>query len=156
MTDRTLKIAFVDTGNTGRSVTAEALANVIIREKGLPVAVISRGVDMNPFFIGPEPHAATLLMQRGIDVSGHLAAPLTANDVRHADLVITLTEKHKATIVAQFPEATPKTFMISEYATGQAADVPDAFGQEMPAYEEMVRQVSAYVPLVLEKALKAG
>jgi hypothetical protein len=32
--------------------------------------------------------------------------------------------------------------------------VLDAFGKDMPAYEQMVREVGAYVPLVLERALR--
>ncbi len=43
------RIAFVDTGNTGRSVTAEALAIALIREKGLSIQVISRAFDLNPY-----------------------------------------------------------------------------------------------------------
>ena len=43
------RIAFVDTGNTGRSVTAEALANAIIHDKSLPIQVISRAFDLNPY-----------------------------------------------------------------------------------------------------------
>jgi protein-tyrosine-phosphatase len=64
-------IIFVDTGNTGRSVTAEALANQIIAEKALPAAVISRAVDLNPFFIRPEPNASTLLRRHPPRRPGH-------------------------------------------------------------------------------------
>lgn len=67
------KIAFVDTGNTGRSVSAEALAGAIAQQKGLKVSLISRGVDMDPFDIHPEPNAVTLLKARGLDVSTHIA-----------------------------------------------------------------------------------
>ena len=69
--DEPTKIAFVDTGNTGRSVTAEALANAVIGEKKLHIAVISRAVDMDPFDVMPEPNAATLLKKRGLDVTAH-------------------------------------------------------------------------------------
>ena len=49
-----MKLAFVDTGNTGRSVTAEALANVRIAKDHLPVAVISRALDQDPYEATPE------------------------------------------------------------------------------------------------------
>jgi protein-tyrosine phosphatase len=89
--DRPTQIAFVDTGNTGRSVMATALAEATIRKDNLPIAVIGRAVDMNPFFIAPEVNAAALLLKHGIDVSAHRAEQLTVNDVRHADLIITMT-----------------------------------------------------------------
>lgn len=155
MADEPRKIVFVDTGNTGRSMTAEVLAKVYIAQHQLPVAVISRAVDMDPFGVTPEVNAATLLMKRGIDVSAHRATQLTANDVRHADLIVVMTEKHKATVIAQFPDAASKTVLIAAYATGEAGEVADAYGKPMPAYEEMVAQVGAYVPLVIDKAVKA-
>jgi protein-tyrosine phosphatase len=148
------KLMFVDTGNTGRSVTAEALANVMIAAQHLPVLVISRAVDLNPYNVIPEAGAASLLAQRGIDVSAHRAAQLTANDVRHSDLILTMTAKHKDTIIAAFPEAKAKAFTISEYTIGQASDVVDAFGQPMAVYEQVLSELDRYVPLALGKAAK--
>ena len=58
------KIAFVDTGNTGRSVTMEALANAVIRTRMLNVRVISRAFDADPFETAPEANAAALLQRR--------------------------------------------------------------------------------------------
>ncbi len=43
-----VKLAFVDTGNTGRSLTAEALANLRIARDHLPIVVISRALDQDP------------------------------------------------------------------------------------------------------------
>src|SRR5579871_3415985 len=85
-----VKLAFVDTGNTGRSVTAEALAKVEIAKAHLSIAVISRAVDQDPYETAPEPNVVTLLSARGIDVSAHRAAQLTANDVRHSDVILTM------------------------------------------------------------------
>lgn len=147
-----LKIAFVDTGNTGRSVTAEALANTLIQQRHLSIAIISRAVDMDPFDTHPEANAATLLKQRGIDVSQHLAAQLSANDVRHADLLLVMTAKHKAKVLALFPEAASKTFTLSEYASGADSDIADAWGKPMAVYEDMFRQMDKLVPAALEKA----
>lgn len=147
-----IKVAFIDTGNTGRSVTAEALANALIAQKHLPILVISRAVDLNPYYVTPEANFVTLLSRRGIDVSAHRAAGVLAGDIRHSDLIFTMTAKHKATILAQFPEAAGKVFTLSEYTSGGNADVADAFGQPMPFYEETLRQIDALVPLALEKA----
>jgi len=148
------RIAFVDTGNTGRSVTAEALANAIIHDKGLPIQVISRAFDLNPYNVEPEPNAVTLLKQRGIDVSAHRAAQLSSQDIRHSDLILTATEKHKAGVIGQFPDAAAKTFTLSEYATGKMVDVVDAYGQPMAVYEQVFSEIDAYLPAALEKAAK--
>jgi protein-tyrosine phosphatase len=146
------KIAFVDTGNTGRSVAAEALARAIIQDKHLAIAVIGRAVDLDPFDLSPEPNMATLLSQHGIDVRTHIAAQLGAQDIKHADLILTMTAKHKATVIALFPDAAPKTFTIAEYATGTQADVVDAYGKPMDVYEQVYSQIDGYLPTALEKA----
>jgi protein-tyrosine phosphatase len=152
--DRPMQIAFVDTGNTGRSVMATALAEAAICKDGLPIAVIGRAVDMNPFFVAPEANAAALLLKQGIDVTGHRAEQLTINDVRHADLIITMTAKHKDAITALYPEAGPKIHTIAEYATGTAEDVVDAYGKPMEVYEQVFAQISGYLPAVLRKSLR--
>jgi protein-tyrosine phosphatase len=148
------RIAFVDTGNTGRSLMAEALANAMIHQQGLHIQVISRALDRNPYNVDPEPNATTLLKQAGIDVSGHLAVQLTPQDVRHSDLILTATEKHKAGVTAIYPEAAAKIFTFSEYATGQAVDIVDAFGQPMSVYEQVFGQINGYLPAILAKAVK--
>lgn len=153
LADGPVKIAFVDTGNTGRSVTAEALANVLIQERKLPVLVISRAVDLNPFYTTPEANFVTLLAARGIDVTAHRAAQVTANDIRHADVVFTMTDKHKQTLLAQFPDAAGKTYTLSEYTGREPHDVADAFGKPMEFYQDTLRQIDAFIPAVLDKLL---
>ncbi len=145
------KIAFVDTGNTGRSVMCEAVASQIIAEKHLPILVISRAVSFNPYYITPETNAAALLLARGLDVTQHRAAALTEDDVSHSDLIFTATDSHKAAILKRFPQTAGKVFTMSEYATGTSTDVLDAFGKPMEFYVKTLDQISGYLPAVLEK-----
>jgi protein-tyrosine phosphatase len=151
----TVKILFVDTGNTGRSVTAEALAKVIIHDRHLPVLVISRAVDEDPFETAPEANVVTILSKRGIDVSGHQAAQVIENDVRHATLILTMTAKHKARLLALYPAIADHVFTLAEYATGEAKDVDDAYGKPVEFYENMVSQVDGYIAGALDKATAA-
>ena len=145
------KVAFVDTGNTGRSVMAEVLATGLIAASGAQVAVISRAIDLDPYDVTPEANAAALVRERGYDVASHRAAQLSSNDVRHSDLLLTMTAAHKARLVEAFPEARGKTFTLAEYATGTHVDVPDAWGKPMSAYHDVATQLDAFLPLALKK-----
>ena len=149
-----VKLAFVDTGNTGRSVTAEALANARIARAHLPIAVISRALDQDPYDLKPEANAAALLATRGIDVTAHRAVQLTANDVRHSDVILTMTAAHKAKLIALYPDAQAKTFTLAQYAKGGTEDVADAFGKPMEVYRAMAAQVESYLGPALAKALE--
>ena len=150
-----VKLAFVDTGNTGRSVTAEALANVEIAHAHLPIAVISRAVDQDPYETAPEANVVSLLSARGIDVSAHRAVQLSASDVRHSDVSLTLTAAHKEKVIAMFPDAKGKTFTLAEYAGG-GSDVADAVGKPIAAYQVMVKQVETYLAPTLARAARAA
>ena len=148
-----LKIAFVDTGNTGRSLMAEVLTRRLVQRRGLHVAAISRGLDVDPFDEAPEAHARTLMRGRGIEVDGHRARRLDAQDVAHADLILTMTAAHAATVVALYPAAKAKTFTLAAYATGADETIPDAWGKPMPAYRAVLAQLDRFLPLALAKAV---
>jgi len=148
------KIVFVDTGNTGRSITAETMARIYAASHGLNEVFISRGVDADPFDTQVEMNAQILWQKRGIDLSAHRAAQLTAADVKHATYVLTLTAKHKQRVLDAYPEAKDKVFTIAEYATGANADIEDAWGKPIDAYERMFDALDKLVPAAADKAAK--
>jgi len=149
-----LRIAFVDTGNTGRSMTAAALARLWATRHAADVQVISRALDFNPYNVTPELDFVKLLAPLGIDVSAHRAAAFDASVVKFSDLILVMTAAHRDRILADFPEAQPKLFLLAEYATGHAEEVLDALGQSPAFYAEVFQQISALIPLVMEKLPK--
>jgi protein-tyrosine phosphatase len=150
--DRPTRIAFVDTGNTGRSVTAEALAAADIAKGQLDAQVISRAVDLNPYNIHPEANFVTLLEQRGIAIGGHVAAQFGPQDAKFSDLILTMTDAHKSWITDRFPETRAKVFTLGEYATGTQTDVLDAFGKPMAFYRTVLAQLDDLVGAAVMKA----
>lgn len=150
--DRPTRLAFVDTGNTGRSVTAEALAVAIAEKEHLPVQVISRAVTLNPYNIHPEENFVTLLAERGIDVKGHVAAAFGAPEAKFSDVILTMTEAHKTFILTNFPETKDHVFTLSEYATGANSEVLDAFGKPMDFYKTVLTQLDGLIGAAVRKA----
>ena len=146
------KILFIDTGNTGRSLMAETLARGIAAKAHLPIAVISRGLDVDPFDEAPEPNARVLMAARGYDIAAYRARALTAGDVAHADVILTMTPAHADKVVGLYPEARAKVFALAVYATGAAEPVPDAWGKPMAVYRAVVAQLDRMLPPALAKA----
>jgi len=147
-----VRVAFVDTGNTGRSVAAEALARNLIATTGAPVSVISRAVNLNPYNAEPEPNFVSLLQQRGVTVGEHTAVQLTQRDVSFSDLILTMTGAHKAWVLTNFPDSTGKVFTLAEYATGTDRDIADALGQPIEFYQTVLDQLQPLVDAAIIKA----
>jgi protein-tyrosine phosphatase len=150
--DRPTRIAFVDTGNTGRSVTAEALAVAVIAKGHINAQVISRAVDLNPYNTRPEENFVTLLRERGIDVAPHFAAQFGPQEAKYSDVILVMTDAHKAWVTAHFPEAKDKVFTLAEYATGTNQEVLDAFGKPMAFYQTVLAQLDTFVTAAVTKA----
>jgi protein-tyrosine phosphatase len=146
------RVAFVDTGNTGRSVAAEALARNLIAATGAPVSVISRAVNLNPYNTTPEPNFVTLLGQRGVTVGDHIAVQLSQRDVSFSDLILTMTGAHKTWVLTNFPDSVGKVFTLAEYATGTERDIADALGQPIEFYQTVLDQLQPLVDAAITKA----
>ena len=85
--------------------------------------------------------AATVMQERGLDLSLHESQPLNDRIVRFADLILTMTRSHREAILSQWPDAAPRTHLISQ----SRGDVADPIGGPIDLYRRCADQIDAYL-----------
>lgn len=127
-----MKIYFVCTGNTCRSPMAEALFQAKNMEH---IEVRSAGIyAMNDGEISE--NAKQVIADHGIQYT-HFSRAVSEDDLRWANLVLTMTSAHKQLLVSTYPFAADKTFTLKEYTRPYGShDVSDPFGGNIQTYQK--------------------
>jgi protein-tyrosine phosphatase len=147
-------IMFVCTGNLCRSPMAEGLLRKRLADRGLDARhkVASTGtwaVEGRP----ASEHAITVMAERGIDITDHIAQTITAEEVAAADLILVMSREHKQIIHNTWPQYDWKVHRLSEIA-GKRKDVSDPYGGPIKEYRACVNVIEDYVDRGLERILE--
>lgn len=128
-----MTIIFVCTGNTCRSPMAEAIAKYIYKDK---INVLSRGIYADN--ISPINEKSNIILNKNnIDFNNHISKTLTVDDLKNADLILTMEKQHKNLIndVNIDENISDKVFTIYEYVSNVDKDILDPYGFDISVYE---------------------
>ncbi len=138
-------VLFVCTGNTCRSPMAAHLMQRRVAERaGRPadqleesgLLVMSAGIAaMSGGCASPD--AVRVMSERGIDLRRHESQPLSDRLVRFADVIFTMTRGHREAILAQWPGAASRTFVLG----GSRGDVADPIGGPLDVYRKCAEEI---------------
>lgn len=143
-----LRILLICSGNTCRSPMAEALLNAKVQQNGLSncIQILSAGLFATPD-CPASAGALAAMRQRRLDLAGHQSRQLSPDSVQAADLILTMTDSHKRTLLDMQPNAEGKVYTLAEFA-GERTAVSDPFGGDAALYDACAKVIES----LLEKA----
>ena len=147
-------IMFVCTGNLCRSPMAEGLLRKKLADRGLDARhkVTSTGTWAVEGRHASE-HAITIMAERGVDITDHIARTITAEEVAEADLILVMSREHKQIIHNTWPQYDWKVHRLSEMA-GKRKDISDPYGGPIREYRACAAVLEDYVDRGLERILE--
>ncbi len=144
-----MNILFICTGNTCRSPMAEGILKDLAEKRGLDIEVKSAGlVGIDDGDISRD--AISVLKDIDIDISNIKSKAISEDLVRKADLILTMSQRHKGNLLLKFPFIKDKIFLLNEYAFNMNKDIVDPFGMGRKYYEETRNEIYMAIEKILD------
>jgi len=148
-----MKILFVCTGNTCRSLVAELyLKNYIEQFRLNGIEVNSCGISASPFFRVPD-IIKKILKKDNIEVRGHVATSVNEQLVNNADIILVMEKLHQSVLLSRYPWIKSKIYLLKEYIGdyNNGTEISDPIGQTEEMYEHCAEMIKECIKKLVNK-----
>ncbi len=149
-----MKVLFICTGNTCRSVMAEFMVKKLAQEKGLDWEAGSCGLAAERYFQIP-PGVRKALKAVGVEAVSHVPQLATRELLAWADLALAMTQGHREALAGEFPEFERKLHVLRAYAGLPDPDIEDPIGQPDPVYAACRDRIREALEALIAREQKA-
>lgn len=151
-----MKILFVCTGNSCRSVMAKGYLEKRLRELGKEGIEVSSAGLIRLIGMEATEKAKQVAGEEGIELSDHRTRMINELDVRESDLIFVMESRHKQYIVGKYPKAAKKTYLLKDFKklgnfeTSEHPDIADPITKDTDFY----RKIFSIIKESIERILK--
>jgi len=140
------KILFVCSGNTCRSVIAQALFQKLKDEIDLELNFQADSAGIHALVgTAPPPEAILLMARYGLDISTHRARQVDHQLINNSLFILAMTSQQKQFLQKHFPNAVCKIFLFRTFCYPdnrlERKGVEDPYGKTLSFYENLSSQL---------------
>lgn len=85
--------------------------------------------------------AIKVMEEKNINLGKHRSKSMTRESIEKADLILTMTARHKVIVLQMVPEAKNKVFTLNEYALEDMKDIMDPYGMSIDEYRKSSEEI---------------